>query len=95
MNTKTPLELAREAKAAKRESGELKVLNPIEKAADNPKSLRLAVNAFCWDCVGGDADPGPKQRVRDCAVQGCPLWSHRPWQKIKGRSGYSDMEDQS
>lgn len=59
--------------------------NPIEQALDKPNSLKAAIKAKCWECVGGDHDPGAKFRVRDCAVGArCPLYPHRPWQTVKG-----------
>ena len=40
-------------------SGEIEVvrLNPIEKAKNNPKSLRLAIDAMCFDCMGRTGYP--------------------------------------
>ncbi|MEX3984034.1 hypothetical protein AB4Y45_34155 [Paraburkholderia sp. EG287A] len=58
--------------------------NPVEQAQANPKSVKAAVKAFCWECVGADADPGAKFRVRDCTVTRCALHPHRPWQNVKG-----------
>jgi hypothetical protein len=58
--------------------------NPVEQAEANPNSLKAAVKAFCWTCVGADADPGAKFRVRDCSVTKCSLHAHRPWQAVKG-----------
>ncbi|WP_144267145.1 hypothetical protein [Comamonas thiooxydans] len=58
---------------------------PVEQARDNPNSQKAAIKAFCWICVGADADPGAKFRVRDCDVgPKCPLHPHRPWQNVKG-----------
>ncbi|WP_299316261.1 hypothetical protein [uncultured Halomonas sp.] len=82
------LQKARETQKAKREAGELTVLDPVQKAHRNPKSLRLAINGKCWDCVGGAADPGPRQRIRDCPCTDCTLYAVRPFQGVKGRSGY-------
>lgn len=87
------IEKANAAKRVKREAGELETLNPIEKAGRDPKSLRLAINGKCWDCVGQDADPYPKQRVRDCPMIDCTLWPVRPWKNVKGRSGHLDPEN--
>lgn len=54
------LRKAQEAMAAKRAAGEkIVVLDPIEKAKANPTSLRMAINAKCWDCVGAGCDPAP------------------------------------
>jgi len=58
--------------------------NPVEQAQANPKSLKAAIKANCWNCVGADADPGAKFRVRDCTVTRCALHAHRPWQDVKG-----------
>jgi hypothetical protein len=58
--------------------------NPVEQAQANPKSLKAAIKAFCWECVGANADPGAKFRVRDCTVTRCALHPHRPWQNAKG-----------
>lgn len=65
--------------------------NPVEQSQANPGSLKAAIKAFCWTCVGQDADPGAKFRVRDCDVgPKCPLFLHRPWQKVKGGLKYND-----
>lgn len=59
-----------------------KRVNPIEKALNNPQSLRLAINAKCFDCVGGHADTqNPYRLVRECLCTDCPLYAIRPWQK--------------
>ena len=53
-----------------------------------PHEEALAIRAKCWDCEGGDADPGWKRRVRDCVVSGCSLWHVRPCRgRGSGRSG--------
>lgn len=76
-----PLAAARAAQAARRAAGDPVVrLDPAERARLNPRSLRLAVTAKCWDCVGGDADPNPRGRIRECSVTRCALHSTRPYQ---------------
>ena len=50
--------------------------NPMEKHLANPKSLRLAVNARCWDCSAEQ-----KLEVKLCPCTNCPLYSVRPYQK--------------
>lgn len=50
-------------------------------------SLKGHVQQTCFECVGGDDDPGPKLRVKRCACSDCPLHPVRPWQQIKGRAG--------
>ena len=59
--------------------------NPLQKLDDNPKSLRRAVNAKCFDCEGQDADPCWKWRVGNCTCPSCPLFSVRPYQNMEGR----------
>ena len=54
--------------------------NPIEKAKRKPMSLRLAVNAKCWECQGGSSDPHPRWRIGNCEVVDCPLYPKRPYQ---------------
>lgn len=59
-------------------------------------NLRPVVESICFECVGGNDDPGPKLRVRDCACRDCPLHPIRPWQRLKGRSGAkTDADDPS
>lgn len=88
----TALEKAHAARKARAAAGEVLVrLDPIEKAKKKPKSLRLAVSAKCWDCVGGASDPGPRARIRDCTVTKCPLHNVRPYQKKGGGEEDEDV----
>lgn len=81
-NSSEALDKAREAVQAMKERGEKPVrLDPLEKARKNPKSLRAAVNAKCWECVGAGWDPGPRRAIRECTITKCPLWPVRPYQK--------------
>lgn len=59
-------------------SGEIEVvrLNPIEKAKNNPKSLRLAIDAQCFDCMG---KTGSTSDIRECTAKDCPLYPVRPY----------------
>lgn len=76
------LRKAQEVMAARRAAGEkIVVLNPIEKAAANPKSLRLAINGKCFDCVGAGHDPNPRKEIGQCPSTDCPLWNVRPYQR--------------
>lgn len=43
--------------------------NPLDKARAKPGSIRLAVNAKCYDCQGRDADPGVTERIRTCEIE--------------------------
>lgn len=56
-------------------------LDPIERARRNPTSLRLAINAKCFDCGGRDADPSWRARVTECAIPACALFPVRPFQR--------------
>lgn len=61
-------------------SGEIiraKTLNPLQKHENNPTSLRLAINANCWVCVGEIRAEVTRCTGSKC----CPIWPVRPWQK--------------
>jgi hypothetical protein len=55
-------------------AGLIQNLSPLEKAKQNPKSLRLAINAKCYDCTCFQ-----KREVKLCEMNDCPLWAVRPW----------------
>lgn len=84
---RTPLENAQVKLKEMRDAGWSPIhLDPVQQANASPNSLKKAIKAYCWVCVGADADPGAKQRVRDCSVgPKCPLFPHRPWQNLKDR----------
>lgn len=85
----TPLEKAQAVMAAKRAAGiKIVVLDPIAKARANPRSLRLAINGKCWDCIGAGADSNPRGAIRDCTIRDCTLWPVRPY-----RNSDDDDED--
>ena len=65
-------------KVAAGEIEKTKPKTPREKLADNPKSLRAAINCFCFECVGEN-----RFDVKNCTVKECPLWGLRPWQKTE------------
>ena len=62
-------------------------------AAAKGTSLKGLVEDTCFGCVGGNDDPGPKLRVRDCAVEDCPLRPVRPWQHLKGRKAPESADE--
>lgn len=71
------LEAARAKLAEMKASGvPIRCRNPDEQLADRPNSLRLAVNAMCFSCMGKDA--GWRADVRGCSATGCPLYPIRP-----------------
>jgi hypothetical protein len=73
---------AREASRLLREQGISTVrLSPKQKSLLNPKSLRFAVTAHCWERVGGAQAENARKEVADCTLEGkCMLWPFRPWQ---------------
>jgi hypothetical protein len=44
-------------------------------------SLPAAIKLMCLDCSNF-----VRQEVRDCVISWCPLYPHRPYQRIKGRN---------
>ena len=59
-------------------------MSPTERAKKSPKSMRAAVNAYCYTCEGEDADPKWQWRVGNCTIPACPLYGFRPHQSLKG-----------
>ena len=58
---------------------------PLEKLAENPTSLRAAVNAKCYQCQGEDADPSVQWRIGNCEIPDCGLWEIRPYLGLEGK----------
>ena len=57
----------------------VKTITPIHRARLHPKSLRLAINAQCYDCIYDKADVGSwRQQVAACPSASCPLYCQRP-----------------
>ena len=53
--------------------------NPMEKAEEDPTSMRKAINAKCYDCIYDPAAGGSwRDQVRACASKSCPLYSVKP-----------------
>lgn len=53
------------------------VETPVEKLAHNPKSLRLAVNAMCYQCFGCSSTAAAD--IRNCTSKKCALYEVRPY----------------
>ena len=56
--------------------------NPIDKSMRNPRSLRLAINAKCYECLGGSSRDQNTQRsvlrgIRECSAYWCPIYPVR------------------
>lgn len=77
----TALDKARAKKTELKAAGLLVRQSPIERAKADPFSLRKAITAFCYHCMGGDGEPGARKHVRECTFRNCPLYPVRPWQK--------------
>lgn len=53
--------------------------NPLEKCQEDPKSMRKAVNAKCYDCIFDNKAGGTwREQVRNCEQSICPLYQVRP-----------------
>jgi hypothetical protein len=82
----TPTATAEEAPLS--EKARKQRMSPVERAAANPKSLKLAIQARCFQCqdTGVGTPHITKSQVRDCAVTSCALWPHRGWQSVTTRN---------
>lgn len=47
----------------------------LARCYDKKASARMAVRAFCLECVGYE-----RQAVAECVAWACPLWEYRPFQ---------------
>jgi hypothetical protein len=61
--------------------GERDRFDPVKIAVNNPQSLRLAINGFCCQCVGGVHEPGWRAEIRHCTSHGCALHHVRPYRQ--------------
>ena len=76
MTANTALNKAHEALDQKRRSGEKIIrMSPFEKAKENPKSRKYAINAKCYECTCEQ-----RNEVKHCQIEDCPLWPLWPWQ---------------
>jgi len=79
------LKKAHKKRQEMRDAGiEIKKRNPYEILEDNPKSMRAAINAKCYDCNGEESWLA---RTKYCNITDCSLWSFR-----KGGKGISAEE---
>lgn len=53
--------------------------NPKQKWEEDKTSLRKAVNAQCWNCMGGDDGDNVIGEIRKCSSKVCTLWYVRPY----------------
>lgn len=58
--------------------------NPLAKVAKFPESRSSAINAKCYECLGGTKEDLRTQNsvvnmIRGCSSSDCPLWHLRPY----------------
>jgi hypothetical protein len=65
----------------------VKTITPIQRSRLQPNSLRLAINAQCYDCIYDKSDVGTwRQQVAACPSINCPLYCQRPKATGKGEA---------
>lgn len=88
----SPLEKARQKRREMVANGEsLARLDPVQKAAAHPTSLRMAITAKCWVCCGSGQDANTRQTIGACTVSICPLHQHRPY---RSKTATDESEDE-
>jgi hypothetical protein len=85
-------DIANQNKKLRIEQGLSAFKNPIERAAEQPESLRRAITAKCYECVGMDGDKNYRESIRTCTSKKCPLFPVRPYQK-KPVDGITESEN--
>ena len=58
-------------------------LNPIQRAKEDPNSLRKAITGKCYECVGMGEDANFRETIKTCTSFSCPLYPVRPYQNKK------------
>jgi hypothetical protein len=65
----------------------VKNITPIQRSRLQPNSLRLAINAQCYECIYDKSDVGTwRQQVEACPSINCPLYCQRPKAISKGEA---------
>jgi len=54
--------------------------SPRERHEEQPLSLRKAITAKCYECMGDGGEPGWRRLIQDCCAISCPLHAVRPYQ---------------
>ena len=75
---------ARDKRRKLSDGDDLKVQrNLFKKHLANPSSRKMAIDAFCFHCMGGTkeemGDSGWRELIRTCTCPDCPLYLHRPY----------------
>jgi len=55
---------------------------PLDRLERHPNSRKAAIDAFCWQCMGG-ANHGTRRMIRECTAPRCALFRFRPFQHVK------------
>ncbi len=82
LNTFKMQEGARKAREERKALGLPSTKNPIERLSEKPDSLRCAITAKCYECVGMDGDSNYRNTIRTCTSYNCPLYAVRPYQRL-------------
>lgn len=78
-NPRTPTSPARQSAVADRsEQMPRSCRAGYLKATRGKASPRVAIKAFCLECVGWN-----RQDVQRCTATACPLWMYRPWKPVE------------
>jgi hypothetical protein len=65
-------------------------------ALKSPKTRRLAIHAFCRECIYDPSEPkGWRGQVENCTATDCPLYKFRPMSIGAERSKVSKKKGQS
>ena len=56
--------------------------DPVAKAAADPHSRRKAINAYCWQCMGGGSHPNVQHMIAGCGIDTCLIHHVRPYQRM-------------
>jgi hypothetical protein len=65
----------------------VKTITPIQRSRLQPNSLRLAINAQCYECIYDKSDAGTwRQQVEACPSINCPLYCQRPKATSQGET---------
>jgi len=83
--TATRINAAVAARKARIAAGLPAYRTPGEVATANPKSLRAALDAMCWECLGSGDDAGWKWGIGNCTSPQCSLFTLRPYQHKLGQ----------
>jgi hypothetical protein len=60
----------------------------VRRAYRGSASPRVAIKAFCLQCVGY-----LREDVKNCSADGCPLWMYHPYQDGEDDEGEDDAEN--